>query len=236
MIGTNVKQLHSDLLQEVIPESSLDTADGSAYDSSLVQNIDEVYIDGDHLEKEACTVSEVYSCLGKYYKVSQYDLSLEETFNAGITENHSEEMQFNLEKSDIVILDNKDPSLAVLSPASNELLESNSCVKIVPALVPPSGSVKMLHSCGSKVYYGNFSSGGASTESVGTSDNSIDDITNKASSHKMNLDESCVIVDNGELFYVSLSHDVGRQVLQVTKLSFSFYCLLEFYENVPQSR
>lgn len=108
-----------------------------------------------------------YSCPGKYYKVSQYDLSLEETFNAGITENHSEEMQFNLEKSDIVILDNKDPSLAVLSPASNELLESNSCVKIVPALVPPSGSVKMLHSCGSKVYYGNFSSGGASTESVG---------------------------------------------------------------------
>lgn len=43
----------------------------------------------------------------------------------------------------------------------------------------------------------------------------------------MKLDESCVIVDNGELFYVSLSHDVGRHrsCKVQSSLSHSIVCL-----------
>ncbi|KAF2305270.1 hypothetical protein GH714_003421 [Hevea brasiliensis] len=141
--------------------------DGAAYDFSLAQNTDEVYIDGDHFEREACNESQVHSCSGQPVKVSRHDLSLEETVNTGIMKKHAEEMQLKLEMSNSVILDNKDLSFWVLSPNSDDLLEGNSCTKIIPTGVPSSGSVNILHSCASEVLDRKLTLGDGSAESAG---------------------------------------------------------------------
>lgn len=202
-VGVNVKQFCSDFMREVLPKSSVDTVEGKPDDSSLGQNIDEANIDEDHFEKE------LHSGSGEAVKIEQCDLSLEDTVNAaGIKENHHEEKQTQHELSEGVTPDKKDPSLPVLCPTSHNLLDSNSCTKINPTDVPSSDSVNLVHSCEGEVVDIELSSADASAESIRKSHNSIDDITDMGSSHKLKLDESCIIVDRSELS--SLSHEAGR--------------------------
>eukprot|EP00257_Ricinus_communis_P006812 XP_002522562.2 uncharacterized protein LOC8259222 [Ricinus communis] len=126
---------------------------------------------------------------------------LSTTLDDLLASSYYEENRLQVEMSNCVTSDKEDTSLSVLSPTSSDPLESSFCPKMVPSGFPSSDSVSSFHSFESDVLDFEDISSGAPVESIGKSDNSIDDITYVGSFHKIELDESCVIVESSESSY-----------------------------------